>query len=149
MQSKLIENIDSFVYTDGIDEFNDNNQEPIYESGYASRYGSVTSSIKKPLDNYVVNQYPTASSQLGKAIIANGNDLVDHGIPSEMFHTVTEEMLIPHESECESEFEIRENVQEDFKEYPNTKEDFAKPELSEAQKLINLDNFNKLADRRK
>ena len=58
-------------------------------------------------------------------------------------------MLIPHESECESEFEIRENVQEDFKEYPNTKEDFAKPELSEAQKLINLDNFNKLADRRK
>lgn len=97
----------------------------------------------------MVNPALAENSQLEKLTIANKNDLIDHTIPAEEFNTVTEEMQIAHESECESEFEIREDIQDDFKENPCPKEFLPKPELTEAQKLINLDNFNKLADQRK
>ena len=136
------------MYTEGIDEFNDDWSNANHDYGYASRCVSIASSVKKPLNNYATNPVQNSNIKLNKLIVSNGNEITDNIITSENFYTVTEEMQIPHESEWDSEIDIIGDSNQLLESSTNL-HNWPKPQISDAQKMIKLDNFNKLADKRK
>ena len=153
---------DSYAYTEGINEFEESSEEEYspFTQQEAMRLPSVTSSVKMPLQAYasVTQEANSASVKPGVFNVVPVSDERHLRMPSvetEYFETVETEVQVPRESEGDTEIIVEQVETQELSESPlidqapNSRPININVNTQPNKALINLDNFNKLAERRK